>query len=108
MVDDKPCLSWCFLPGDVEHLGRRQSPSQHLGTLGLAQTPKGGTCLLGEERVDTRSQPRNLLVTSLEKFWLLYELLGFEPDLCPPSQFARSLKSSFNWWRVTRWCLSVG
>lgn len=24
------------------------------------------------------------------------------------SRFARSLKSSFSWWRVTCWCLAMG
>lgn len=30
-----------------------------------------------------RSRPCHLLVTSPEKSWLSYELLGFEPDLYP-------------------------
>lgn len=33
---------WHFPLGDVESLGRSQSPSQHLRTLGLAGTPKEG------------------------------------------------------------------
>lgn len=35
-------------------------------------------------------------------YWDLNQTSAFS------SQFARSLKSSINWWRVTCWCLAVG
>lgn len=64
-------------------LGQEPEPFMASGCPWPGWDPQGGTHLLGEERVEPRPQPCHLLVTSPEKSWLSYELLGFEPDLCP-------------------------
>lgn len=64
-------------------LGQQPEPFTASGCPWLGGDPRGGTHLLGEECVDPRSRPCHLLVSSWEKSWLSYELLGFEPDLCP-------------------------
>lgn len=56
--------------------------------LGLPGTPEEGLsfCERGRFTFCACGSPQWLsLVTSLEDSWLLHELLGFEPDLCPLS-----------------------
>lgn len=66
-----------------EALGQEPEPFMASVCPKLGWDPQGGTYLLGEQCVDMGPQPYHLLVTSLEKSWLLYELLGFDTDLCP-------------------------
>lgn len=62
-------------------LGQEPESFVASGHLWLSWDLQERTCLLGEEHTHRRLHPYHLLVTSLDKSWLLCELLGFEPDL---------------------------
>lgn len=78
------CCATLALPtGRCGVLGQEPEPFTASENPWLGWDPQGGTRLLGEERVDRRPRLCHWLMTSLENSWLSYELLGFEPDLCP-------------------------